>query len=135
MLDIKKSSDFNRAGDDTLVYAFYDIDYNFNQIELYNAAALDQSIENILLTQYGERMFNFTFGTVAQLLLFSNNTNTYEIRNRIYADVEKQLPIIIDRSTAEATFQDDSHVLTIHFRYTTTDGSIVNHEFQRHFKP
>ena len=57
MLDITKSSDWKKVGD-TVTTSYYDIDALFKNIDLYNADSIDQSIENLILTMNGERLFN-----------------------------------------------------------------------------
>lgn len=134
MLPITESPDFKRVGD-TLDSGYYDVTLfsNPKSSEIKGAASMDQAIENYILTIPGERLFNIEFGSILYQILFQKNTNQDEIRERIYTQVENALQIIIDRSTAELGQTNDTHVLKIHFRYTTLDGTIVNHEFSRKF--
>lgn len=133
MLDIKAGADFKHVGDYVRHNSYYDIDFNFKQMDLYGSDALDQSIENVIYTEFGERLFNFGFGSPVQAILFDNNYNTGENRNRIYQAIEKLVPISIDRTEANiGYYNDDPHILTVHFKYNSNDGLIMNHEFQRH---
>lgn len=134
MLPITESPDFKRVGD-TLDSGYYDVTLfsNPNVCEIKGASAMDQALENYLLTIPGERLFNIEFGSPLYQILFQKNINQEEIRERIYTQVENALNIVIDRSTAELGQTNDTHVLKIHFRYTTLDGTIVNHEFSRKF--
>jgi phage baseplate assembly protein W len=134
MLPITESSDFKRVGD-TVEGGYYDVTL-FNDGDMYecsNFYAMDQAIENYLLTIPGERLFNIRFGSPLYSILFRKNDNQEEIREMIYSDVENALQISIDRSTAEIGPTDNPHILKIHFRYSTLDGAILNHEFARRF--
>ena len=134
MLPITESPDFKRVGD-TLDTGYYDVSLfnNPKSYEIKGAAAMDQALENYLLTIPGERLFNIEFGSPLYQILFRKNINQDEIREEIYSQVENALQIVIDRSTAELGQTNDTHVLKIHFRYTTLDGTIINHEFSRRF--
>ena len=134
MLPITESPDFKRVGD-TLDSGYYDVTLfsNPKASEIKGAAAMDQALENYLLTIPGERLFNIEFGSPLYQILFQKNVNQDEIRERIYNQVETALQIAIDRSSAELLSTNDSHVLKIHFRYSTLDGTIINHEFSRKF--
>jgi hypothetical protein len=134
MLDITKSPDFKRVGDkhDS---GYYDISL-FNNSEEYECKgtyAMDQALENILLTIPGERLFNLAFGSPLYKILFSKNVNQDEIRNKVFQQMEDLLNITIDRSTGGLGQTDDPHILAIHFKYSTRDGAITNHEFTRRF--
>jgi hypothetical protein len=134
MLDITKSPDFKRVGD-KLDSGYYDISL-FNHSEEYECKgtyAMDQALENILLTIPGERLFNLEFGSPLYLLLFQKNYDQDELRDKIYQSIENALSIVIDRDTSDLGTTDDPHVLLIHFRYSTKDGVITNHEFTRRF--
>ena len=134
MLPITESSDFKRVGD-TVEAGYYDLTL-FNDSEMYecsNFYAMDQAIENYLLTIPGERLFDLSFGSPLYSVLFQKNSNTEELREMIYRNVENELRITIDRSTAEIGNTDNPHILKIHFRYSTLDGAILNHEFARRF--
>jgi hypothetical protein len=134
MLDITKSPDFKRVGD-KLDSGYYDISL-FNNSEEYECKgtyAMDQALENILLTIPGERLFNLEFGSPLYLLLFQKNYDQDELRDKIYQSIENALSIVIDRDTSDLGTTDDPHVLLIHFRYSTKDGVITNHEFTRRF--
>ena len=134
MLDITKSSDFKRVGD-KVDSGYYDISL-FNDQNIYECKgtyAMDQALENYLLTIPGERLFNLKFGSPLYLILFQKNVDQDEIRNSIYQNIENALSISIDRSTANLRQTDDTHVLSIHLRYSTRDGEITNHEFTRRF--
>ena len=134
MLDITKSPDFKRVGD-KIDSGYYDVSL-FNDANVYECRgtyAMDQALENYLLTIPGERLFNITFGSPLYLILFQKNVDQDELRERIYQNIENALGITIDRSSAEVLQNDNSLVLTIHFRYSTRDGVITDHEFTRRF--
>lgn len=134
MLPITESPDFKRVGD-TIDTGYYDLSLfsNSKVSEIKGANAMDQALENYLLTIPGERLFNVEFGSPLYQILFQKNVNQEEIRERIYSQVEHALQIVIDRSTADLDQTNDTHVLKIHFRYSTLDGTIINHEFTRKF--
>ena len=134
MLDITKSPDFKRIGD-KIDSGYYDVSLfnDKNEYDCKGTHAMDQALENYILTIPGERLFNLQFGSPLYQILFQKNVDQEEIRNRIYRDIENALSIIIDRSTADLGQTDDPHILSIHFRYSTRDGVITNHEFVRRF--
>lgn len=134
MLDITASPDFKRVGD-TVDAGYYDITL-YNEPDSYECKgthAMDQALENFLLTAPGERLFNLGFGSPLYLILFSKNIDREAIREKVFIQMEEFLKIRIDRTTADLGQTDDPHVLTIHFKYSTTDGVITNHEFTRRF--
>lgn len=134
MLEITKSSDFKRVGD-KIDSGYYDLSLfnDANEYECRGTHAMDQALENYLLTIPGERLFNLDFGSPLYLILFQKNVDQEEIRDQIYQNIENALSIIIDRDTIDVGETDDPHVLKIHFRYSTRDGVITNHEFVRRF--
>lgn len=134
MLPITESPDFKRVGD-TEEAGYYDISLfnRDNSYEVKGTTAMDQALENYLLTIPGERLFNIAFGSPLYLLLFQKNTDQDDLREQIYRNVETALNISIDRDQAYVSGTDDPHVLQIHFKYSTTDGVITNHEFSRRF--
>lgn len=134
MLDITASPDFKRVGD-TVEAGYYDLTL-YSEPDAYEcngAHAMDQALENYLLTIPGERLFNLAFGSPLYKILFSKNVNQDEIRNKVFQQMEDLLNITIDRSTGGLGQTDDPHVLAIHFKYSTRDGAITDHEFTRRF--
>lgn len=134
MLEITESPDFKRIGD-KVDSGYYDLSL-FNdkmEYECKGTYAMDQALENYLLTIPGERLFNLQFGSPLYLILFQKNIDTEEIRDQIYQNVEDALSIVIDRDSTVLEPTEDSHILTIHFKYSTRDGVITNHEFVRRF--
>lgn len=134
MLDINSSPDFKRIGD-TEDAGYYDISLfnNPNEYEVKGTNAMDQALENYLLTIPGERLFNLAFGSPLYQILFTKNVDQDQIREKVFQRMEDVLGIIIDRKTGGIGQTDDTHVLTIHFKYSTKDGLITNHEFTRRF--
>jgi len=134
MLPIDQSPDFKRVGD-TVDTGYYDVSL-FNDASTYECKgfhAMDQAIENYLLTIPGERLFNLSFGSPLYLVLFQKSADRDELRSQLYSQIEKDLSIVLDRSTADLGPTEDPHVLRIKFRYSTTDGVITDHEFTRRF--
>ena len=134
MLPITESPDFKRVGD-TVEAGYYDISLfnRENAYEVKGTIAMDQALENYLLTIPGERLFNIAFGSPLYLMLFQKNNDQDELREQIYRTVENTMNISIDRDSAYVSGTDDPHVLQIHFKYSTNDGVITNHEFSRRF--
>ena len=134
MLDIKSSPDFKRIGDSEDA-GYYDVSLynNPNEYEVKGTYAMDQALENYLLTIPGERLFNLEFGSPLYKILFTKNVDQDEIREKVFQRVESVLNIRIDRTTGQIGTTDDPHVLLIHFKYSTNDGIITNHEFTRRF--
>lgn len=133
MLDFTKNPDFKHRGDSVGVDSNYDIDVQLKRSDLRGADAIDQSIENLIMTEKGERLFNLDFGSPIHDVLFENNTNVEAIKEYIYDEVEKWIPITIDRGYETIEVNHSNHVLYIWFRYSTNDGSIINHDFKRKF--
>lgn len=135
MLDFnQKNPDFKHVGDTINATSYYDIDFNFEHTELYGTNALDQAIENLLMTEYGERLFNFEFGTPLSRIFFSKNSNADSLAEKVYSTIESIIPIRIARNTASINLNNDPHILTICLDYSTNDGKVVGHHFQRKFK-
>jgi len=134
MLPITESPDFKRVGD-TVEAGYYDVSLfnNENSYEVKGTTAMDQALENYLLTIPGERLFNVTFGSPLYIMLFQKNNDSEDLREQIYRNVEAALRIKIDRNSAYVDGTDDPRVLQIHFKYSTNDGVITNHEFTRRF--
>ena len=134
MLPVTESQDFKRAGD-SVEAGYYDITL-FNDPNMYEcegAYAMDQALENYLLTVPGERLFNLSFGSPLYRVLYQKSVNSSELRESIYQNIENALNISIDRSTADLGDAGDPNILTIHFKYSTRDGVITDHEFARRF--
>ena len=134
MLEITESTDFKRIGD-KVDSGYYDLSL-FNdrmEYECRGTYAMDQALGNYLLTVPGERLFNLEFGSPLYVILFQKNIDTEEIRDQIYQNVENALSIVIDRDSIVLEPTEDSHILKIHFKYSTRDGVITNHEFVRRF--
>lgn len=133
MLDITQSSDFKHVGDSIRTQSYYDVDVQIGRAEMYGADAIDQSIENLIMTEKGERLFNTDFGSPMHEILFQNKIDESVYREKIYAEIEKWIPIRINRGYETAKVNDSTHVLEVWFRYSTLDGTIINHDFKRKF--
>ena len=53
MLTLDKNSDFKRIETSKIQYNYYDLDVNIVDTEVWSFDALDQAIENVLLTNKG----------------------------------------------------------------------------------
>lgn len=130
-----KNSDFLHVGDSIRTNSYYDIDINFEKTEVFGTDALDQAIENLIFTEYGERHFNCNFGSPLHDILFEKNTDADIIKERVYKAIESIIPISIQRNTADiGTSEDDPHIFYMTLDYNTNDGLVVGHHFNRKFK-
>ena len=128
MLDITKSSDWKKVGD-TVTTSYYDIDALFKNIDLYNADSIDQSIENLILTMNGERLFNIQFGSPFYRILFENVNQADNLMPAVYDKIENYIPIKINRGSAKVKTSAVNHSVSVSFVYSTNDGVIKNHSF------
>ena len=130
-----KNSDFLHVGDTYRSNSYYDLDINLEKTEVVGTDALDQAIENLIFTIYGERLFNYTFGSPLYQILFEKNSTADTLKEQVYKTIESYIPITINRSTAEiGSANYDPHIFYMTLDYSTLDGLVVNHHFNRKFK-
>ena len=72
MLSLSANSDYNRIGTTTVANEYYDWSNTTDTGEVWGKQALDQMIENVLMTEPFERLFNLDFGSPLYEILFEN---------------------------------------------------------------
>jgi phage baseplate assembly protein W len=94
--------------------------------ELVNTDAIEQSIENILSTSYGERLFNPYFGSPLPLVLFENLTISQgeallDSLIRAIETWEDRIILLKDRCTLNIDY--DNNALDIGIAYVIKSNS------------
>ena len=134
MLTLDKNSDFKRIETSKVQSNYYDLDVNIVDTEVWSFDALDQAIENVLLTNKGERIFNYSFGTPLIELLFENDVNTdYIVYKALYV-IEAWVPIKIIRSKTQLQRDKENHAISFFIYYNSNDGMIRDHCFARRLR-
>jgi phage baseplate assembly protein W len=108
----------------------YDINKNpITQGELWDKDAIDQSIEMILGTIWGERLFNPSFGSGLQLKIFQTMTPSMaeETINEIIASIKKwedRITIIEDQ--VQLIINMDSNSIVLILPYVVNSNNVQN---------
>lgn len=134
MLTLDKNSDFKRIETSKVQSNYYDLDVNIVDTEVWSFDALDQAIENVLLTNKGERIFNYSFGTPLIELLFENDVNTEYLVNKALDVIEAWVPIKIIRSKTKLERDKENHAISFFIFYNSNDGMIRDHCFARRLR-
>ena len=134
MLALDKNSDFKRIETSKVQSNYYDLDVNIVDTEVWSFDALDQAIENVLLTNKGERIFNYSFGTPLIELLFENDVNTDYIVDKAMDVIEAWVPIKIIRSKTQLQRDKENHAISFFIYYNSNDGMIRDHCFARRLR-
>lgn len=134
MLTLDKNSDFKRIETSKVQSNYYDLDVNIVDTEVWSFDALDQAIENVLLTNKGERIFNYSFGTPLIELLFENDVNTDYIVDKAMDVIEAWVPIKIIRSKTQLQRDKENHAISFFIYYNSNDGMIRDHCFARRLR-
>lgn len=134
MLTLDKNSDFKRIETSKIQSKYYDLDVNIVDTEVWSFDALDQAIENVLLTNKGERIFNYSFGTPLIELLFENDVNTDYIVDKALDVIETWVPIKIIRSKTQLQRDKENHAISFFIYYNSNDGMIRDHCFARRLR-
>lgn len=134
MLSLDKNPDFDRIETIKVQSHYYDYDPFFERKELWAEHALDASIENYLLTEPGERLFNIGFGSPLIMAIFADLNGAKDILRSACNGIEAIIPVRIHRDKINITHEPGSHVLTIQFTYDSNDGMIRNHTFARRIR-
>ena len=134
MLTLDKNSDFKRIETSKVQSNYYDLDVNIVDTEVWSFDALDQAIENVLLTNKGERIFNYSFGTPLIELLFENDVNTDYIVDKAMDVIEAWVPIKIIRSKTQLQGDKENHAISFFIYYNSNDGMIRDHCFARRLR-
>lgn len=115
----------------------YDISKNvITKGEIYDVDVINQSIENILSTINGERVFLFEYGSPLPLVLFENitETNGEQLLDKILDAVETwEDRVILLRDQASLDILTDSNALIITIPYIIKNSNITT-TFQRKVK-
>lgn len=132
MLSLDKNSDFIRDDNVSITNEYYDWDaYNTGK-EVWGKQALDQMIENVLMTQPFERLFNLSYGTPLLIMLFENFNNASSLLSQIYDIIEQWVPITIDRNRTELEQDEDNHAIKFSINYESKNG-LIRGTFARRF--
>ena len=99
--------------------------------DAWSYTALDQAIENVLLTEPYERIFNLGFGSPLINILFENMEKGEEYVDTAMDLIEYWVPVKIDRSSLNIEKDYSSNKITFMLKYTSNDGMIRNHLFAR----
>lgn len=134
MLELSQNSDFKRLQEFTLDNEYYDWDMYSTTKELWGKQALDQMIENVLLTEPFERLFNLDFGTPLYSILFENFTSVDQVMPYVFDIIEKWVPIKIDRNQAKIEKDEDNHSFAFQIKYDSNNGMIRNALFARRLR-
>jgi uncharacterized protein len=110
----------------------YDISKNvITKGEITDVEVISQSIEMILSTYFGERIFNPLFGSSLTSLIFEgySNSRAQTLADEILTAIERiEDRIVVDKGNSEFIFDDDTGVLEITIPYV-----IVREKIQSYF--
>lgn len=124
MLSLSANPDFKVLDNAQVVNPYYDWDAMGVDTEVLGKTALDQMIENVLLTEPFERLFNLAYGSPIYLLLFENFSNVDSLMPQVFEIIEHWVPIKIHQSQAEITKDEDHNALLFKIPYTSNNGLI-----------
>lgn len=101
--------------------------------EIVNIDVINQSIEMILATPPGSRLFNLPFGSLFSLRVFDNVSPAY--LNRVLSDTVEAIElwedrIFIDKDNVKLVVSPDTHTLKLTIPYTLKERDI-NGEFSK----
>lgn len=124
MLSLSANPDFSTLETATTVNQYYDIDSRGEKTELWGKEAIDQMIENVIMTEPFERLFNLSYGSPLYLVLFDNFSNLDSIMSEVFDTIEYWVPIKIDRAKADIETDEINHVLMFKIPYVSNNGMI-----------
>lgn len=125
MLSLSANPDFSTLSNASVVNPYYDLDSLGEKTELWGKDALDQMIENVILTEPFERLFNLAYGSPLYLLLFENFARMDELMPQVFDAIEYWVPIKIDRTNADIEKDEINHVLLFKIPYVSNNGMIT----------
>lgn len=125
MLSLSANSDFNSLEQAKFDNPYYDWDGLLEQTEIHGTDVIDQMIEQVLLTEPHERLFNLSFGSPIYKILFENMTNVNALMENVYDIIERWVPIHIDRNNCDIEADPDNHAIAFQLPYITVDGLIT----------
>ena len=126
MLELSANPDFLKHDTGTIEHEYYDLDGTNESTELWGAAALDQMIENVLLTEKFERLFNLSFSSPIYEVLFQNFDKADFYANTIFDIIEYWVPIKIDRANTKIEQIPEKNALAFQLPYVSNNGQIVS---------
>lgn len=132
MLSLSANADFKRRSDFTFTDEYYDWDAYGEHAELRGKLALDQMIENALLTEPQERLFNLDYGSPIFKVLFENFSRADELINYVFSYIEAWVPVTIDRKSAEIEKDEDNNAISFRISYVSNNG-LIKGTFARRF--
>ena len=125
MLSLSANSDFSTISNGLMTNPYYDLDAYGEKSDLWGKDALDQMIENVLLTEPFERLFNLGYSSPLYFVLFENFSQLDELTTMIFDTIEFWVPVKIDRSHADIETDEYSHTLSFKIPYASNDGLIT----------
>ena len=134
MLPLSANSDFKNLGELQAPSTYYDIDGSMaaDNSDIYSVNAIDQMIENIILTEPWERLFNLDFWSPFYKLLFDNTANAEDVIQETFDTIEYWTGITIDRTNANVDIDDAKHEVSLQIPYVYEDnGAGYYHTFSR----
>lgn len=123
MLNLSANSDFKTIETEKFENPYYDWDGLLEQPEVHGTTAIDQMIEQVLLTEPHERLFNLAFGSPLYKMLFENMTNVDQIMNMIYDIIEYWVPIKIARNDCDVQADPDTLTVSFQLPYIANSGN------------
>ena len=126
MLELSANPDFLKHDTGTIQQEYYDLDGSNEFTELWGPNALDQMIENVLLTEKYERLFNLSFSSPIYEVLFQNFDKVDLYVNTIFDIIEFWVPIKINRASAKIESNPDQHAVSFQIPYVSNNGQIAS---------
>lgn len=126
MLELSANPDFLKHDTGTIQQEYYDLDGSNEFTELWGPNALDQMIENVLLTEKYERLFNLSFSSPIYEVLFQNFDKVDLYVNTIFDIIEFWVPIKINRANAKIESNPDQHAVSFQIPYVSNNGQIAS---------
>lgn len=125
MLSLSANPDFSTISNGTTQNPYYDLDAYGEKPDLWGKDALDQMIENILLTEPFERIFNLGYASPLYFVLFENFSKLDELTTSIFDTIEFWVPIKIIREEADIEADEFNHSISFKIPYVSNDGLIT----------
>lgn len=131
-MPLSANPDFQNM-DNALINPYYDISVDYkNTSDVLGTDALDQAIENLICTEPGERLFNIDFWSPLYRVLFENGNNVSYVADQVYTQIEKYVPVTVNRDAAYISFNKYSNELEISIPYFFNfHGETRSHNFKR----
>lgn len=134
MLPLSATSDNTLRQNFTITNEYYDWDSTFKDPELWGSDALNQSIEIVLTTEPGERLFNVNFGSPLYSILFENTPYVPSMMEGVFDVIEYWVPIKIDRQNTDIQIDPDNNSISFKIPYVSNNGTITGYFSRRIYK-